>query len=218
MFETQILIEALPSLMNAGVVTLQLTAIAALLSLLVGTCSCMLQLSSVPGGYWVSRIYVSLMRGTPLVVQLFVVFFTLPLMGIKGQAFMAAAIAIGLNSGAYTTEILRAAVQNVPAGHIEAAETIGMSRFNIWRRIILPQAFAQSLPALTNEFTIVLKSTPLASIIAVTELTYAGVLIQARTFSSLEVLIPVAVIYILIAVSFMRLSRWLERRFAIYHA
>jgi polar amino acid transport system permease protein len=218
MFETQILIEALPSLMNAGVVTLQLTAIAALLSLLVGTCSCMLQLSSVPGGYWVSRIYVSLMRGTPLVVQLFVVFFTLPLMGIKGQAFMAAAIAIGLNSGAYTTEILRAAVQNVPAGHIEAAETIGMSRFNIWRRIILPQAFAQSVPALTNEFTIVLKSTPLASIIAVTELTYAGVLIQARTFSSLEVLIPVAVIYILIAVSFMRLSRWLERRFAIYHA
>jgi polar amino acid transport system permease protein len=218
MFETQILIEALPSLMNAGVVTLQLTAIAALLSLLVGTCSCMLQLSSVPGGYWVSRIYVSLMRGTPLVVQLFVVFFTLPLMGIKGQAFMAAAIAIGLNSGAYTTEILRAAVQNVPAGHIEAAETIGMSHFNIWRRIILPQAFAQSLPALTNEFTIVLKSTPLASIIAVTELTYAGVLIQARTFSSLEVLIPVAVIYILIAVSFMRLSRWLERRFAIYHA
>jgi polar amino acid transport system permease protein len=218
MFETQILIEALPSLKEAGLVTLQLTAISTIFSLVMGTLSSILQLSSVPGGYWVSRIYVSVMRGTPLVVQLFVVFFTLPLLGIKGQAFTAAAIAIGLNSGAYTTEILRAAIQNVPIGHIEAAKTIGMSRFNIWRRIVLPQAFAQSVPALTSEFTIVLKSTPLASIIAVTELTYAGVLIQARTFSAMEVLLPVAAIYILIAVSLMRLSRWLERRFAMYHA
>jgi polar amino acid transport system permease protein len=217
MFDIHILIDALPNLMRAAVVTVELTIVAAVLSLLLGIASCMLQLSNIPGGYWMSRAYVSLMRGTPLLIQLFVVFFGLPLIGIRGQAFVAAAIAIGLNSGAYTTEILRGAVQSVPKGHIEAAEAIGMSRLNIWRRIILPQAFALSIPALTNEFTIVLKSTPLASIVAVTELTYAGVLIQARTFSAIEVLVPVAALYIIIALSFMRLSRWLERRLAIYY-
>ncbi|MGE4250938.1 MAG: amino acid ABC transporter permease [Parvibaculaceae bacterium] len=218
MLDVQVLVAALPSLTKAAIVTVQLTAVAAVLSLLFGIASCMLQLSRIPGGYWVSRAYVSLMRGTPLLIQLFVVFFALPLIGIKGQAFLAAAIAIGLNSGAYTTEILRGAVQSVPRGHIEAAEAIGMSRFDIWRRVILPQAFAISIPALTNEFTIVLKSTPLASIVAVTELTYAGLLIQARTFSALEVLVPVAALYIIIAITFMRLARRLERRLSAYHA
>jgi polar amino acid transport system permease protein len=146
------------------------------------------------------------------------VFFGLPLLGIKTYPFVAAAIAIGLNSGAYTTEILRAAVMAVPTGHVEAGETVGMSRFQIWRRIRLPQAFALSLPALTNEFTIVLKSTPLASIVAVTELTYTGVLIQARAFTALEIMLPVAAMYIAIALVFTQLARWLERRLAIYHA
>lgn len=217
MFDVHILVDALPNLMKAAVVTVELTAGAAVLSLVSGTAFCMLQLARIPGGYWISRAYVSLMRGTPLLIQLLVVFFGLPLLGIRGQAFLAAVIAIGLNSGAYTTEILRAAVQNVPRGHIEAAEAMGMSRLAIWRRVIFPQAFALSVPALTNEFTIVLKSTPLASIITVTELTYAGVLIQARTFSAAEVLIPVAALYILIAFTFMRLSRWLERRLAVYY-
>jgi polar amino acid transport system permease protein len=203
--------------MSAAIVTVELTALASVLSLVFGIPSCMLQLSGIAGGYWVSRAYVSIMRGTPLLVQLFVVFFGLPLIGIKGQNFLAAAIAIGLNSGAYTTEILRGAVQNVPRGQIEAAEAIGMSRFNIWRRVTLPQAFTLSIPALTNEFTIVLKSTPLASIVAVTELTYAGVLIQTRTFTALEVLVPVAALYTVIAIAFIRLSRWLERRLAVYH-
>ena len=218
MFDFQILVDSLPTLMKAGVVTVKMTFISALLSLFFGAISCMLQLSNIRGGYWVSRTYVSIMRGTPLVVQLFLVFFSLPMVGIKGQAFLAAVIAIGLNSGAYTSEILRAAVQSIHSGQIEAGETIGMRRLTIWRRIMLPQAFVLSIPALTAEFTIVLKSTPLASIIAVTELTYAGVLIQARTYSALEVLLPVASTYILIAVAFMRLSRWLENHFSVYRA
>ena len=88
-----------------------------------------------------------------------------PLIGIRGQAFLAAALAIGLNSGAYTTEILRAAILAVPKGQLEAATTIGLTWGKIWRRIVLPQAFVTSLPMLTAEFTIVLKSTPLASVI-----------------------------------------------------
>jgi polar amino acid transport system permease protein len=212
MFNTQVFLESVPALIGPAIVTIQLTACASLLSFVLGTLSAMLQLSGMPPAYWMSRAYVSIMRGTPLLVQLLVVFFALPLVGLRGNAFLAAALAIGLNSGAYTTEILRAAVLNVPQGQIEAAESIGLSRLQIWRRVILPQAGAVSLPALTSEFTIVLKSTPLASVVAVTELTYAGVLIQARTFSAIEVFVPIAMGYIAIALALTQLSRWLERR------
>jgi polar amino acid transport system permease protein len=218
MFNFDLFFESLPILATAAIVTVQLTVSSAVLSILFGTLSVMLQLSKIPGGYWFSRAYVSIMRGTPLLVQLFVVFFGLPLLGIKGQAFLAAAIAIGLNSGAYTTEILRAAVQNVPSGQIEAARAMGMSNRQIWLRVILPQALVVSLPALTSEFTIVLKSTPLASVVAVTELTYAGVIIQARAFSAIEIFVPIAAGYVLIALSFTQVSRWLERRFRLLHA
>lgn len=218
MLDFQLLLGSIPPLAAAAIVTIELTVCSACLSLIFGTLSVMLQLSKLPGGYWLSRAYVSAMRNTPLLIQLFVVFFGLGLLGIKGQGFVAAALAIGLNSGAYTTEILRAAILNVPSGHIEAAEVIGMSRARIWQRIILPQAFFVSLPALTNEFTIVLKSTPLASVVAVTELTYQGVLIQSRTARAIEIFIPMAAGYILIALAFTRASRWLERRFRLLHA
>jgi polar amino acid transport system permease protein len=218
MLDLQLLLDSVPPLAAAAIVTIQLTACSAILSLVFGTVSVALQLSRIPGGYWLSRAYVSAMRNTPLLIQLFVVFFGLGLLGIKGQGFVAAALAIGLNSGAYTTEILRAAVLNVPRGHIEAAEAIGMSRARIWMRVILPQAFFVSLPALTNEFTIVLKSTPLASVVAVTELTYQGVLIQSRTARAIEIFIPMAAGYVLIALAFTQVSRRLERRFRLLHA
>jgi len=218
MLDVQILSQSIAPLAAAAVVTVELTVAAVILSLAFGTLSVMLQLSRLPGGYVLSRTYVSAMRNTPLLVQLLVVFFGLGLLGIKGQGFVAAALAIGLNSGAYTTEILRAAILNVPPGHIEAADAIGMPRRRIWSRIILPEAFFVSLPALTNEFTIVLKSTPLASVVAVTELTYQGVLIQSRTSHAIEIFIPMAAGYILIALTFTQVSRWLERRFRLLHA
>ena len=217
MLDFELLLSSVPPLAAAAIITIELTACSAAASLLFGIASVMLQLSRLPGGYWLSRGYVSAMRNTPLLVQLFVVFFGLGFFGIKGQGFIAAALAIGLNSGAYTTEILRAAILNVPRGHIEAAEAIGMSRWQIWRRIVLPQAFYVSLPALTNEFTIVLKSTPLASVVAVTELTYQGVLIQSRTARAIEIFIPMAAGYVLIALAFTQVSRWLERRYRLLH-
>lgn len=204
MFDPEIFTRSISAIASAAVVTIELTVAAAAVSLVVGTLSAALQIGGGPVGYWVSRVYVSLMRGTPLFVQLLVVFFGLPLLGLRGQAFLAAAIAIGLNSGAYTTEILRAAILAVPRGQIEAAETIGLSRFAIWRRVVLPQAAIISIPMLTAELTIVLKSTPLASVISVTEMTYTGVLIQARAFSAIEVFVPIAIGYILIAQTFTR--------------
>lgn len=218
MFDLQLLLDSVPPLAAAALVTAQVTIVAAMLSLVLGTLSAMLQMSAVTGGYGLSRAYVSAMRNTPLMVQLMVVFFGLGALGIKGQAFLAGALAIGLNSGAYTTEILRAAVMNVPKGHVEAAEAIGMSRLQIWRRVILPQAFFVSLPALTNEFTIVMKSTPLVAVVGVVDLAFAGRIIQTRTGHPLEIYLPMALFYLLIALVFTQLSRWLERRYALRHA
>jgi polar amino acid transport system permease protein len=214
--DLSIVLEAWPELWRAIGVTVRLTLACVGLSLGVGILSAACQLSKVTPLYWLSRIYVSIMRGTPLLVQLFVVFFGLPLIGLQGQAFLAAVLAIGLNSGAYVTEILRAAILNVPVGQLEAARVIGMSKVQLWQRILLPQAFVVSLPALTNEFTIVLKSTPLASVVAVTELTYAGQLIIARNYRATAVMLTVALGYILVTLSVSFFSRWLERRFATY--
>lgn len=218
MFDIQLLLDSFPPLGAAAIVTAEVTVISAAISLVLGTLSAMLQLSAVHGGYAISRAYVSIMRNTPLMVQLMVVFFGLGALGIKGQAFLAGALAIGLNSGAYTTEILRAALLNVPKGHVEAAEAIGMSRLQIWRRVILPQAFFISLPALTNEFTIVMKSTPLVAVVGVVDLAFAGRIIQTRTGHPLEIYLPMALFYLAIALVFTQLSRWLERRFALRHA
>jgi polar amino acid transport system permease protein len=161
-----------------------------------------------------SRAYVSLMRGTPLLVQLLVLSYGLPLLGIRVPPILAAILAIELNSGAYATEILRGGVLSIAPGQIEAAKMVGLSRFAIWRRIVLPQAMASSLPMLVAEFSIILKSTPLASIISVTEMTYAGVLIQARSFSSLDVFLPIAAAYVAIFYAFTMLAAWLDRQLA----
>lgn len=213
MFNFPLFLDTLPAIFRAAIVTIELTFAACVVSLVVGTASAMLQLSGSRIGYGISRAYVSLMRGTPLLVQLLVVAFGLPLIGVRGQPFLAAALAIGLNSGAYVTEILRAAMVAVPAGQVEAADTIGMPRAVSFIRIVLPQAVFAALPALTLELTIVLKSTPLASIVAVTEMTYTGVLIQSRVYSAIEVFVPIAAIYVAIAVALARLSRTLEHRF-----
>lgn len=213
MFDLEILRQAVPAIASAAVVTIELTIAAAAISFTVGTLSAVLQVAGGRSGYLASRSYVSVMRGTPLFVQLLVVYFGLPLLGFRAPAFLAAAVAIGLNSGAYTTEILRAAVLAVPRGQLEAAEAAGFARSAIWRRIILPQAAITSIPMLTAELTIILKSTPLASVISVTEITYAGVLIQARTFSAIEVFVPIAVVYVAIAQVITRTARHLERRF-----
>lgn len=212
MFDPEILQQSTAAIASAAVVTVQLTVAAAVVSLLAGRASAALQIGGGRIGYAVSRTYVSVMRGTPLFVQLLVVFFGLPLLGLRGQAFLAAVLAIGLNSGAYTTEILRAAILAVPRGQVEAADAVGMSRLAVWTRIVLPQAGIISIPMLTAELTIVLKSTPLASVISVTEMTYTGVLIQSRAFTAIEVFAPIAIGYILIAQAFMRASRYFERR------
>lgn len=161
---------------------------------------------------WLSRAYVSLMRGTPGLVQLFVLFFSLPLIGLGGHPMLAAVLAIGLNSGAYVAEILRANLPVVSKGQREAALALGIGPVHTWTRIVGPQVWRASLPALVNEFTLVLKTTPLASVVGVTELAYAGQMISARAFRQDEVLLVVALCYLLVTLPVIALARRLEAR------
>lgn len=208
----QQVVAALPELGHGLLMTLVLTALASLVSMAMGQLGCFLQLRHAWVWRALGRLYVSLMRGTPAIVQLFVVFFTLPRLGLGGQPMLAAVIAIGFNSGAYVAEILRVNRSLVTHGQLEAARTLGLSRFLTWWYVINPQVMRASLPMLVNEFTILLKTTPLASVVALTELTYAGQIVIARTYEATQVLLLVAAGYLLIAMPMIAAARRLEAK------
>ncbi|WP_343552405.1 amino acid ABC transporter permease [Pantoea sp.] len=208
----QQVVAALPELGHGLLMTLALTVLASLVSVVMGQLGCFLQLRRAWIWRAMGRAYVSVMRGTPAIVQLFVVFFTLPRLGVGGQPMLAAVIAIGLNSGAYVAEILRVNRSLVTRGQLEAARTLGLSRFLTWWYVINPQVMRASLPMLVNEFTILLKTTPLASVVALTELTYAGQIVIARTYEATQVLLLVAAGYLLIAMPLIAAARRLEAK------
>jgi polar amino acid transport system permease protein len=186
------------------------------LSLVFGHVGLFLSISRFGLLRWIAKTYVSLMRGTPALVQLFVLFYSLPLIGLGGRPLFAAILAIGLNSGGYMTEILRANLDAVSAGQREAAIALGLPPHRIWARIIAPQMWRTALPAMVNEFTILLKTTPLASVVAVTDLTFAGQMAIARTFRPTEVLAIVSLGYLALALPIIALARRLEQRFGVH--
>ncbi|MEQ9862812.1 amino acid ABC transporter permease [Pectobacterium cacticida] len=208
----QQVLAALPELGRGLLMTLLLTVLASLVSVVMGQFVCFLQLRRAWIWRTLGRLYVSLMRGTPAIVQLFVVFFTLPKLGLGGQPLLAAVLAIGFNSGAYVAEILRVNRNLVTRGQLEAARTLGLSRLLTWWYVINPQVLRASLPMLVNEFTILLKTTPLASVVALTELTFAGQIIIARTYEATQVLLLVAAGYLLIALPLTTFARRLEAK------
>jgi polar amino acid transport system permease protein len=202
----------LPELAAGAVATILLTLAAAVVSFCVGILVVALRLSGNSITRALARVYVSFMRGTPALVQLFLVFFGLPALGLGGHPFWAATAAIGLNSAAYVAEILRGAITAVPSRQREAADAIGLTPARYWTRVLLPQALTASLPALTNEATLLLKTTPLASAVAVTELTFSGQMIIARTYEAGRILALVSLGYLLLSFAITRASAVLERR------
>lgn len=207
------LLEALPDLARGLWVTLELTALAAVTSFVVGHLVWWMRGRSTPLWRGLGHLYVSMMRGVPSIVQLFIVFFSLPLIGLGGKPLLAAVLAIGLNSAAYVAEILRANYRGLPRGQSEASCALGLSAFQQWWYVSSPQVLRNSLPALVNEFTLVVKTTPLASVVAVTELTYAGQLVIARTYEATPVLLVVVAGYLLVCWPTLKLARRLERRY-----
>lgn len=209
-FDPQV-IHSLPTLIDGWLLTVELTLLGATGSFVFGHLALAMQLTRLAPLRWIARLYISFMRGTPALVQLFMLFFALPLIGLGGRPMLAAALTLGLNSGAYTAEILRGNLRIVTAGQYEAAMALGMAPWRIALRIALPQILRGSLPALINEFTILLKTTPLASVVAVTELTYAGQMVIARTYTSTQVMLLVSVGYLAVALPVIYAARRLRR-------
>jgi polar amino acid transport system permease protein len=204
-------IESVPSLLDGWLLTVELTLLGAAGSLACGHIALAMQLTRVAPLRWLARLYISFMRGTPSLVQLFMVFFALPMIGLGGRPMLAAALTLALNSGAYTAEILRGNMRVVTRGQIEAATAIGMAPWRIALRIALPQMLKASVPALVNEFTILLKTTPLASVVAVTELTYAGQMVIARIYTSTQIMMLVSIGYLAVVLPVIWLGRRVQR-------
>ena len=161
----------------------------------------------------IATIYADCIRGTPLLVQIFLIYFALPMIsGHRVDPFLAAVTACGINSGAYVSEIIRAGIQSIDIGQMEAGRSLGLTWWQTMYHIILPQALRNILPPLGNEFIAMLKDSSLVSVIGFEELTRRGQLIIAQTYGSFEIWLTVAFLYLVMTLAISRLVSFLERR------
>ena len=208
-------IKSFPYLLKGAVTTLEVTSLSVLLGLLIGTFVGMGRLSRNPIFSRPATVYVEFIRGTPLLVQIYIIYFGLPSLGLNLPKFPAGIIALGINSGAYVAEIVRAGIQSISHGQYEAARSLGLTHWQAMRYIILPQAFRNILPALGNEFIALTKDSSLVSVIAITELLRAGQIVISRTFQSFSVYFAVALLYFVMTFTMSRIVRRVEKRLAI---
>jgi len=212
-----LMLDSLGPLLWAGLIfTIPLTLLSFALGLSLGLLTAVTRLFAPKPLVAVARFYVWIIRGTPLLVQLFVIFYGLPSVGILLDAFPAALIGFTLNVGAYTSEIIRAAIQSVPRGQWEAAYSIGMSWSQAMRRTILPQATRVSVPPLSNTFISLVKDTSLAAAITVPELFQTAQRIVATSYEPLILYIEAALLYLAMSSVLSALQARLEVRFARY--
>ena len=212
MFDFALIFQSVPFLLKGALYTVQVSLLAITFGLLLGW---MFGLAAVSSLRWLRAItwaYVQFIRGTPLLVQIFLIYFGLPVFGVDIPAFWSGVIALGLNSGGFQAEIVRAGIESIDRGQTEAARSIGMSRFQALVFILVPQAIRRVIPPLTNELITLTKSSSLLSAIAALELTHAGQLIIARTFAPFEIYAAVAVLYLVMIALLSRASALLERR------
>ena len=208
-----VLWEALPRILTAGLtMTIPLTLISFSLAMVIAVAVALVQYANVPVLRQIARFYIWVIRGTPLLVQLFIIFYGLPSLGIMLDAFPAAVIAFAFNEGAYCAETIRAALESVPAGQMEAGYCVGMTYLQTMRRIVLPQALRTAFPPLFNSLISLLKDTSLAANITVTEMFMATQRIVARTYESLPLYLEVAFIYLMFSTILTQVQRWGEKK------
>ncbi len=209
----EILISSLPNLLLYCVkVTIPLTACIYALSLVLAFLLALVQVLNIRVLNRAARIYVWLFRGTPLIVQMYIIFFGLPSVGITLDAFPSAVIAFSLNYAAYMSETIRASIQAVPEGQTEAGYMIGLNYFQIMTRIVLPQAAKIAFPTLFGSLIGLTKDSSLAASITVVEMFKAAQQIAAKTFEPMALYCEVALIYLLLNTVLTSLQRYLEKR------
>ncbi|SDB26922.1 MULTISPECIES: amino acid ABC transporter permease [unclassified Butyrivibrio] len=193
-----LIISSFPKILEYGLkVTIPLAALAFILSTILSVLVAMVQYAQVPVARQICRFYIWIIRGTPLLVQLMVAFYGLPLLGIHSNPFVMAVIVFTINEGAYSAETVRAAMEAVPAGQLEAGYCVGMNYMQIMWHIILPQAFRTAFPSLFNALISMVKDTSLASSITVVEMFTRTKQIAGQSYNYLPLYIEVAIVYLL---------------------
>ena len=214
----EILIDSFWKILLPGLtMTIPLTAIAFVLALMIAVVVAMVQYADIKILKHIARFYVWVVRGTPILVQLYVVFYGLPSVGIMIDPFPSAVLVFAINEGAYAAETMRASLESVPKGQIEAGYCVGMSYLQIMRRIVLPQAFRIAFPPLSNSLIGMVKETSLAANITVTEMFMATQRIVARTYEPLALYIEVGLIYLLFSTVLTKLQRMGEKKLNAYN-
>ena len=213
----KLLIDSFMKILMPGLlVTIPLTGIAFSFAMIIAIILAMVQVADVPVLKQFARFYIWVIRGTPLLVQLYVVFFGLPSIGVRINAFPAAVLVFSINEGAYCAETMRAAIESVPAGQMEAGYCVGMNYYQIMLRIVLPQAFRTAFPPLFNSLIGMVKDTSLAANITVAEMFFATQRIAGRTYQFMALYLELALIYLMFSTVLTRVQAWGEKRLNSY--
>ena len=203
---------AIPDLLSGALLTLELTAIGLGAGMLLGLLAGLGRMYGSRPLAWLSIGYIELFRGTPLLVQLFLIYYGLPGLGITFDRLTAAFLAMGLNSGAYQAEYLRGALLAVGAGQMMAGRAVGLTRWQSIRYVILPQALRLAIPSWSNEPVALLKSSAIAFLVAVPELMARAKQVAAQTYDPIGSYLAAAVIYLVVVFALDRFMKWLEQR------
>ena len=212
-----ILRDAFPQLIEKFfTMTVPLTVLSFALALVIAVLTAVIQYARVRGLTWLCRGYIWIVRCTPLLVQLYLVFYGLPSLGVMLDAFPTAVLVFGINEGAYMAETMRGALEAVPSGQLEAGYCAGLSYPAVMRHVILPQTFRTAFPGLSNSLISMVKGTSLASVITVTEMFRQAVVINGRVYESLALYTEVALIYLFFCSLLTLLQRWGEKKLNAY--
>jgi His/Glu/Gln/Arg/opine family amino acid ABC transporter permease subunit len=203
--------DILAILQGAGV-TVTLSLIGILIGLPIGLGLALLRWADVPVASPIVTVYVSMLRATPLVTLLLLLFFALPNIGVAINPMSAAILALVMNTSAFNCEVWRSALMNFPKDQFEAAQSVGMRAGQRFRRIVLPQILRASLPGLVNEMSLLIKVTPVLAVVGVVDITRAAVRIGAQTYEPLPPFLVAVALYVPIIFALVSLQRWIERR------
>ena len=199
-------------LLKGALFTLELTLIGTVVGVAVGILGAVVRAWQLRPFNWLFGVYVELIRNTPFIVQLFFIFFGLPALGLRMTEWQAAVLAMVINLGAYSTEIIRAGIQAIPRGQLEAAAALALSRAESFRHVILRPALARVWPALSSQIVIVMLGSAVCSQIATEELSFAANFIQSRNFRAFETYLLTTLVYLLMAIAVRQFLNLLGRR------
>ncbi|MBF0776058.1 cysteine ABC transporter permease [Streptococcus azizii] len=213
----QILLDSFSQILIPGLlVTIPLTILSFVFGLLIAVFTALVQIARIPVLKQLARFYIWLIRGTPLLVQLYVIFYGLPSLGLVLDAFPSAVFVFSINTGAYAAETIRASIESVPKGQLEAGYCVGMTFSQTMRRIVLPQAFRVAFPPLSNSLISLVKDTSLAANITVLEMFMATQQIAARTYEPFALYCEVGLIYLLFSTVLTKLQSYGEMKWKVY--